>query len=294
MVHYNQISAINGYFQGPKGLETTFGSDGLYTAFYVDGNAGNNLNDGKSWATAVKTVAAGIALADDDIAVHDHWDRRNKLYINGGTYTEDLVRFPEKTDVIGVGCSDWRAMARIAGNHVPAAAVSGCRFINICFFTGDADIAVDVIAGCHGIAFINCSFETDADGTYGIRITSCADYLVEGCRFFRVGGGRGWTAGIQLAGSGAHYNGMIRGNYFYTGIGVDIDAGADGTFIVENYGDVTTMFVDDEVDEAVVMNNYWVSATTVAASYDLEVTRVAGNIATGSDDSHTVPAVDET
>ena len=284
----NDIQVINGHGQ----LLTGGGvGGGLGTSFYVDGNAGVDTYDGLSWAKAVKTIAKGIELVDNDIAVHDHWDRHNSLYINGGTYTEDLVRIPEKTDIIGVGSTDWRTKARIEGHCIPATAMNGCRFINMCFYVATAHPAFTAIASCHGISFINCDFETNASGTYGISITSCADYHIEGCRFYNVGGGRGFTAGIILLGSGANYNGRILNNWFFTGIGIDIDVGGLGTLIADNYFHCTTFGIDDEAKLATIINNRIVSVDVIANAWDWTELESAGNIVTGSDDAHNVPDV---
>ena len=131
--HNSGYSAINsGFAVGPRGSELqvideygkiNYAAIGRGTAFYVDGNAGLDTNNGLSWKTAVKTVAAGIALVDNDIAVTNHWDRRNILFINGGSYTESLTRFPEKTDIIGVGNTDFLSKAKLIGVQVPATAV---------------------------------------------------------------------------------------------------------------------------------------------------------------------------
>lgn len=292
ITHFDALSVANGYFTGLKGNEVSYFGDGsLTTAFYVDGNAGNNANDGKSWEKAVKTIAAGIALADDDIAKTNHWDRRNRLYINGGAYTEDLVRLPEKTDIIGVGSTDFRPAAQIIGHCIPAAAVNGCRFINISFECLMAHPCITLIASCHGASFINCIFEGNASTTYGIDMTSCVELHVENCRFIGYDGGRRFTAGIRTTGT-TTYNARIIGNYFYTGVGITITNGAKGTIIARNYFDVTTLAIDDNSDEASVIGNRWISAAAVASSYDLEVARCVDNVATGSDDTKTVPLQD--
>lgn len=298
--HNKGFSATeNGFAVGPKGSELqvidgygkiNYAAIGRGTAFYVDGNAGSDSNDGLSWETAVKTVAAGIALADDDIAKTNHWDRRNLLFINGGAYTEDLVRFPEKTDIIGVGSTDFHAKAQLIGHHIPATAVSGCRFINISFECLTAHPCVTLAAGFHGTAFIGCDFLGNASTTYGISMTDCTELHVERCHFKGYDGGRRFTAGILTAGT-TTYNARIIDNYFYTGIGISITNGATGTIIADNFFDVTTFAIDDNSDQATVVNNTWISAATVANSYDLEVTRCAGNTATGSDKTMTVPVI---
>ena len=274
-----------------------FGAGGVFadngTSFYVDGNAGLDTNDGKSWATAVKTVAAGIALADDDIAVTNHWDRRNRLFINGGAYTESLTRFPEKTDVIGVGNTDFLAKAKIIGVQVPAAAVMGCRFINIAFQNVTAANTLDIMAACHGISFINCDIIGNATTTCGIEINDCADVLIQGCRFYGLStSSLKQLIGIQIKGTATNTNLQILDNFICAAQGIIIDATnvVDGV-IARNILDVTTLAIDENADRLLVVDNYWVSAAVVASSYDLATTRCVGNWACGSDAMRMVPQV---
>jgi hypothetical protein len=290
ITHFDKVSAINGFYQGPKGYETTFGSDGLYTAFYVDGNAGKDTNDGTSWATAVKTIAAGIALADNDIAKTNHWDRRNRLYVNGGAYKESLTRFPEKTDIIGCGCTDFLAKAKLIGVQVPATAVMGCRWINMAFQNVTAAVTVDLAASNHGAAFIGCDFLGNGTTTKALEINDCVDVVVTGCRFQGTTYNVKQLIGIQVSGVATNNNLYIADNYFNCAVGIIIDDTdvVDG-LIARNYLDVTTLAIDDNSDRCLVVDNMWVSAANMAGSCDLAITRCAGNIATGSDGTRTFP-----
>jgi hypothetical protein len=295
ITHFDGISAMNGFFTGPKGKEVTFLGDGaLYTAFYVDGNAGNDANDGRSWNTAVKTIAKGIALADDDIAKTNHWDRRNRLYINGGSYTESLTRFPEKTDIIGVGITDFLAKAKIIGVQVPATAVMGCRWHNIAFQNVTAAETVKLAASNHGAGFYNCDFLGNGTTTVGLKASDCADVTVENCRFYGTGDANlKQLIGIQIAGTTQNTNLRIVGNWINAAVGITIaDSNAVSGLIANNYLDVTTLAIDDDSDLCLVVGNRWISAAVVASSYDLAVTKAVDNIATGSDDTKAVPQIE--
>jgi len=289
--HVNGISSMYGYYQGPKGRESSFGSEELYTAFYVDGNAGSNSNDGKSWATAVKTVAAGIALVDDDIAKTNHWDRRNRLYINGGSYTESLTRFPEKTDIIGCGYTDFLAKAKIIGVQAPSTAVMGCRWINMAFQNVTAAATVTLAASNHGAAFINCDFLGNGTTTKGILSTNNVDLTVEGCRFYGTGDANlKQLVGIEVAGTSTNSNIRIANNWINAAVGIVIvNSAVCSGLIADNYLDVTTLAIDENSDKLLVVNNRWISAATIANSFDFEVTKSVGNIATGSNGTATVP-----
>lgn len=279
------------YTDGTIAADAVFPDNG--TSFFVDGNAGLDTNDGKSWATAVKTVAAGIALADDDIAVTNHWDRRNRLFINGGAYTESLTRFPEKTDIIGVGNTDFLPKAKLIGVQVPAAAVMGCRFINIAFQNVTAANTVDIMASCHGISFINCDFIGNATTTCALEINDCVDVLVQGCHFYGLStSSLKQLIGIQIKGTATNSNLRILDNIIVAAVGIVIDDTdvVDG-IIAGNILDVTTLAIDENADRLIVANNQWISAAECAASYDLATTRCVGNMASGSDKCMTVPVI---
>ncbi|MDD5523553.1 MAG: hypothetical protein PHI84_22270 [Kiritimatiellae bacterium] len=274
-----------------------FGAGGVFadngTSFYVDGNAGVDTNDGLSWATAVKTVAAGIALADDDIAVTNHWDRRNRLFVNGGAYKESLVRFPEKTDIIGVGNTDFLPKAKLIGVQVPAAAVMGCRFINMAFQNVTAANTVDIMASCHGISFINCDFIGNGTTTCALEINDCVDVLVQGCHFYGLStSSLKQKIGIQVKGTATNSNLRILDNIIVAAQGIIIDDTdvVDG-IIAGNILDVTTLAIDENADRLIVANNQWISAANCASSYDLATTRVVNNTATGADKTMNVPVI---
>ena len=295
ITNFDALSAKNGYFVGPNGQETSFlGDGGLYTAFYVDGNAGRDSNNGKSWNKAVKTIAKAIALADDDIAVTNHWDRRNRIYVNGGAYTESLIRFPEKTDIIGVGITDFLAKAKITGVQVPATGVMGCRWHNIAFQNVTAAETVKLATGNHGAGFYNCDFLGNGTTTIGLLSTNNVDLTVENCRFYGNGDANlKQLIGISIAGTTQNSNLRIVGNWINAAVGITVaDSNVVSGLIANNFLDVTTLAIDENADLCLVVGNRWISAAVVASSYDLAVTKTVDNIATGSDDTKTVPAQD--
>ena len=295
ITHSNGLSSLRGYFLGPKGRETSFLGDGdLFTAFYVDGNAGSDSDDGKSWATAVKTVAQGIALSDDDIAKTNHGDRRNRLYINGGAYTESLVRFPEKTDIIGVGVTDYIGKAKLIGVQVPTTAVSSCRWINMAFQNVTAAETVKLAAGNHGASFINCDFLGNGTTTVGLKVSDSFHLEVNGCEFYGNGDDNlKQLIGISIAGTTNNQNIRIVNNYINAAVGITIaDSNNVSGVIDNNVLDVTTLAIDENADLMIVSNNTWISAAVVASSYDLAVTKSVNNLATGSDATRAVPQVE--
>jgi hypothetical protein len=256
----------------------------LGTDFFVDGNAGLDTNDGKSWEKAKKTVAAGIVVADDDIAKHDHWDRRNRLWVNGGAYTESLVRFPEKTDIIGVGNTDFLAKAKLIGVQVPAAAVMGCRFINMAFQNVTAAETVKLLASCHGTQFIDCDFLGNGTTTVGLKITDCADILVKGCRFYGTGNAAlKQLIGIQILGTATCTNFQVRDCDIVAAEGIDvaIDAAISGVIADCNF-DCSGLCIDENSDKLLLVNNRLLSSAGNgwAACCDIAITRCVNVVVT--------------
>jgi len=180
-------------------LTTIFDEDGLKLPaiagqdYYVDGNAGLDTNSGRSWDTAYKTLAVAMAASHANIAASSAgWAARNRIFFKadqtGASEGETLTKFAQKTDVIGVGSTDWRAKARLQGNHTVAATISymGCRFINI-EFGGPTATGGDIftITGQHGIQFLGCSFRGNSTtaATAAILATACVDLKVIDCEF---------------------------------------------------------------------------------------------------------------
>ena len=106
---------------------------GVKTVYYVESNAGNDGNDGLTWDSAYKTLAVAMAASHADIAVNSRgWASRNVILYKGDANSESLVKFAQKTTVIGVGSTDGNGPARIVGLHVPVnAGAYGCHFVNL-------------------------------------------------------------------------------------------------------------------------------------------------------------------
>ena len=164
-----------------------------YKTYFVDGNAGLDTNAGTSWAAAYKTLAVALAASHAAIAAAKAgYAARNRIFFKadqtGATEGETLTKFAQKTDVIGVGSTDWRSKPRLQGNHTVAATISyrGCRFINM-EFGGPTATGGDIftITGQHGITFIGCSFRGNSTtaATAAIIATACVDLQIIDCDF---------------------------------------------------------------------------------------------------------------
>lgn len=249
-----------------ESIAAGIGSTG--TSYFVDCNAGNDANDGFSWETAFKTLSAALAASHANIAAGAAgWANRNRIFFKGDqTATaegENLTALAQKTDIIGVGSTDWKAKPQLIGNHVIANTVSymGCRFINM-MFKGPVATGGDIftITGQHGIAFIGCEFMGDSTtpATAAILSTAGVGLVVDRCVFkgafsdavIEIGAGQaddlvitnnmiqGADMGIDISGSAtfaAGKYGLIKDNIFSTGLACINDAEGK-SYVIGNRG----------------------------------------------------------
>ena len=181
----------NPLFIGNNQFSDAYGnlaSSGYYKTYYVDGNNGSATGDGLSWATALNTLSAAMVLSHASIAAGaEGWAARNRILVKADAITEDLVKFAQKTDVIGVGSMDWRSKASIVGNHVVPSTVSymGCRFINMEFQSPAAGGDIITMTSQHGIEFLGCSFRGNSTtpATGAIIAVACVDLKIDSCEF---------------------------------------------------------------------------------------------------------------
>lgn len=233
------MATPNGYNTIPTSryLEEIAGGVGsVGTTYYVDGNAGADTNDGLSWENAFKTLAVALAASHANIAAGSTgWASRNRIFVKGDQLAENLTKFAQKTDVIGVGSMDWRSKASIKGNHVVPNTVSymGCRFINM-EFTGPTAVGGDIITmtSQHGIEFIDCSFRGNSTtaATAAVIATACVDLAFRGCQFT----GAFSDAVIELGAGQA--DGFLVEDCFIQGANEGIDIPATVTYAANKCG----------------------------------------------------------
>lgn len=215
-------------------------NSGYYKTYYVDGNAGVDTNSGLSWDKAYKTLAKALATSHAAIAANAKgYAARNRIFFKadqtGASEGETLTKFAQKTDVIGVGSTDWRSKARLQGNHTVAATISymGCRFINM-EFGGPTAIGGDIftITGQHGIQFIGCSFRGNSTtaATAAIIATACVDLKIINCDFT----GAFSDAVIELGAGQA--DGLLISDCFIQGANEGIDIPATVTYAANKVG----------------------------------------------------------
>ena len=172
----NLIAAL-----GAIGAESAASDDVLKlfqgNIYFVEGNAGNNVNDGSDWEHAFKTLAYALAISHASINKTAGWAARNTIFCKGDYLDEDLTKLAQKTDIIGVGSCDDQPRCRLVGTHVIPDATGGidymgCRFFNM-DFRDDGASSNWTITNQSGIEFHNCRFERQSDGTYGITANAC-------------------------------------------------------------------------------------------------------------------------
>jgi hypothetical protein len=241
-------------------------SDPSGKTYFVDVNSGFDSNDGSSWDKAFKTLSYAMAVSHANIAASSKgWAARNTIYFKGDqTATadgEDLVKLAQKTDIIGVGSTDWKAKPQLVGKHVIPSTISyqGCRFINM-MFKGTILSGGDIftLTSQHGIEFLGCEFmgDTTTAGTAAVVATACVGLKFDKCEFK----GAYTDAVIELgAGQADDFrvtNCLIQG----ANMGIDIPgtvtyaAGKNG-LIANNVINTTLECIKDALGTTYVINN---------------------------------------
>jgi len=282
----NLIEDASGLIQGNK--------------YYVDGNIKFSGN-GESWDTPFKTLAEAIAVSHANIAssVQRGWAWRNTIYAKGDRLEEDLVAFPQKTDIVGVGSCDAFVGVGIHGNHAPVNTYYGTRFFNCNFFpNADADIITLTSSGS-GTQFIGCRFV----GVWGAdaapsALDITAQPMVKIIENDFEGGftgdvidvGAGDASGMKIVGNnimGGADNGIV-----ITGVATVVGATSRG-LIKDNNIEVADKVIDSRATSVYnIVGNRCISAEAAAGdAYVIDLTFAVDNHVTFADDSHNVPSI---
>lgn len=190
---------------------------------YFVSKQGNNT-DGSSWANAYTTLAAAIAASNTYVATYTNvW---NRIYVDGGNYTESLVTFPNHCEMIGVGIpSDG---PRVNASTIITTAVDVCHIYNMQFRTSTAAAIVTLPASSQGVWFINCIFScvSGVQATIGLEFGDVCYYnKVINCRFQ---GNPSVTTGIKLDGQNSAFTDILNNEIsaITNGILLGSDSGA--------------------------------------------------------------------
>lgn len=267
--------------------------------YFVAGNHGADTNDGSSWDKAFKTLAVALAASHANIALNKYgWAARNRIFISGDSFTEDLTAGAQKTDIIGVGSCDHHPMARIIGNHVWGSTnYMGMRFINVAFKSpAGGGIIMDVPTTQSGIALLGCYLDarSTTPATTGVRVTASELFTMQGCRLV----GPFSTAAISI-GAGSSNGLLIDDNDIESGaIGILVNSSATCAnqqgIISRNRLLCQTLIIDENSDKfAVIGNRGYTAANAGATTYDLNLRMASDNqFTSGNQDyAESVPVI---
>ena len=260
--------------------------------YFVAGNYGSDGNDGLSWDSAFKTLAAAIAVNNTNIGASSRgWAARNTMFISGDYFDEDLVAFPNKCDVIGVGSYDGNTMPGIVGNHAPVNAQNwATRFFNV-RFEGPAVAAplITLASTSGGTQFVKCWLHAHTSTTTGITATATPIKVID-CDF----DGAFATAYISM-GAGQAGGTRILNNRMVdaAAVGILVDSGmtsAWSSIISGNLIEAGTITIDDNSDLFYIVNNQLISLATVvtiatpanASMCDINILKAVGNYFTAA------------
>lgn len=267
------------------------GVGSIGTTYYVDCNAGADTNDGLSWQYPFKKLSVALAASHANIAADSTgWASRNRIFFKGDQTTtahgENLTKLAQKTDIIGVGSTDWKSKPQLVGTHTVAATVSymGCRFINV-MFKGTILSGLDnfTLTGQHGIEFLGCEFMADTTTAASAAIVSIAGVglKVDGCVFKGA-----YTDAVIEIGAG-QADDLVITNNLIQGADMGIEISGSATFAAGKYGlikdnviSTTKECIKDSEAKSYVINN---RLMTAAAEGVLMVGAILCNIKLAQD-----------
>lgn len=264
------------------------------STYFVDGNSGNDSKDGTTWKKAFKTLTKAFAVSHADMARGaDRWARRNTIYIAGDTFVENLVAFPQKTDIIGVGSYDANDKPGITGTHAPVNTNIGCRFINVMFVGSSAAPIVTLTGATSGCQFVNCDFKFAGKATRAILATASPFLKVKGCKISGA-----FVNDYINFGTGEAGGTEIRDNIMAGGAdnGVILGAGTTSSYpsiIANNIIECADITLNTQATSVMlIVGNKLISGEAVgASSYVIDLTFANGNSLVGNDVCVMIPQV---
>jgi hypothetical protein len=254
--------------------------------YWVDGNV--SATGAGTMNSPYSTLAEAIAASDISIALTANrwWARRNRIFVMGDTLTENLVKFPTKCDVIGIGSYDGNTMPGLSGRHVPIGEAYGTRFFNIHFKAlAHASPIVTLTNAAGGVKFIGCLF----DGTLGTMtsaiLSTASPFLhVEDCDFVGT-----FVTSYITFGAGEAGRTRIIGNRMLGTAAKGIVAPGTTTaswmpLIQDNVIMATGKPIEDAASVFFVVNNRLmtdINIGTTTDGYTFDLSSACGNILTG-------------
>jgi len=151
--------------------------------YCVDGVNGASTNSGLDWGHPLDSIENAITASNTYIAIAANVNKRNTIYVGGGTYAETLTTLPSQCDIIGVGNrTAWKPL--INGVLTCGTAVNSCHFWNIGFYSNTVAPLVTIPSGSHGIGFHECEFINGGSSvTHGLYLTNCSTVVIDNNMF---------------------------------------------------------------------------------------------------------------
>jgi len=253
--------------------------------YFVDGNVsatGNGTID-----HPYKTLAEAIAASDAAMALSANrwWARRNRIYCCGDTLTEDLVKFPTKCDVIGVGSYHGNTQCGLSGHHKPVGESFGTRFFNMHFLAkAVAEPVFTLTNETSGLQLHGCTIDgTLGTMTIGIQATASPFLVVNDCDFV----GTFVTSYITFGAGEAGRTRITNNRMLGTAAKGIVSASATASWMPLIQGN-TIMATGKPIDDAAsiffVVNNRLMTDINIATTtdgYTFDLSQACGNILTG-------------
>ena len=234
--------------------------------YFVDEKTGSDSGDidkGKSWETAYKTISFAASVSNTRIASGNKSGHRNTIFCRG-VFTEDITNFGEKVDLIGVGSADAITKARLIGTHaITSYNGNGTRFFNFEFWPSAATYIFSW-SDCFGIEFHDCWFTNtvtyDTDYAVVLDGTTCQSFIIDNCNFRVSTANKPFDeCAIFLD---TNYIRMLRitNNYNEGDIGIDVNTTEiwDGV-IDNNIIKAVTLCIKDDSNDMVITRNMLIS-----------------------------------
>ena len=233
--------------------------------FYVDLNILTTGLDGRCWASAFDTIAAGLAAADTDAALHRNFAKRNTVYVSCDGESESLVLAAEKTDMVGVGY-DVGSKPVITGNFTIGTGVQGFRIFNMGFIGTTTDPVITFPTGMHKweLHDVDIYKSESRINTSGISATNTRNWVMKGCRILADEGTVRQTIGLTLltdSGNGLMENCFIEGEE-----AVNIATTSNNTILKNSTLVATALALDDDTKNVYCIDMKFISDTAAGGA----------------------------
>ena len=281
-----QVIAAGGTLAMEPGSFIQFANPTGAADYFVDGNV-SATGDG-TIDSPFLTLAEAIAASDTSIALTANrwWARRNRIFLMADTTTENLVKFPTKCDVIGLGSYDGNTQPGITGRHLPVGEAYGTRFYNIHFkAVAHASPIITLTSESSGIQFHGCTFDgTAGTMTSAILATASPFLVVNDCDFIGTFVTSYITFGAGEAGRARITNNRMLGTAAKGIVAPGTTTASWMPLIQDNTIMATGKPIEDAASVFFVVDNRLmtdINIGTTTDGYSFDLSQACGNILTG-------------